>query len=88
MQETTYYFGWCTWINSDELHRYWPEAKIIQKGYATNYSVKWMDASKRGDRGWCHLDNDVDSWGEVCEGIICEVPAKYYGCLLYTSRCV
>lgn len=78
-EEMTYYFGWCTWMNSDELHRYWPEAKIIGKGYADNYRVLWMDASGRGDRGWCHLDNDTKSWGHVCEGIIAEVPKRYYG---------
>ena len=28
-----YYFGYCTWLNPPELHRYFPEAKVVTKGY-------------------------------------------------------
>lgn len=73
-----YYFGWCTWMNPDELHRYWPEARIVTSGYVDNFAMEWRDASCRGDRGWCHLDNTPNSWGKRCLGIIVEIPAELY----------
>lgn len=79
MKDYCYYFCWCTWMFSDELHRYWPEAEIVCKGYLANHKVLWMDASGRGDRGWCHLDNGTQSWGNTVEGTIAKVPMKYYG---------
>ena len=78
MKDYCYYFCWCTWMFSDELHRYWPEAEIVCKGYLANHKVLWMDASGRGDRGWCHLDNGTQSWGNTVEGTIAKVPMKYY----------
>ncbi len=74
----TYYFGWCTWMNPEELHRYWPEARIITKGYVDNWRVEWCSASGRTDRGWCHLDNTPKSWGNRCLGIIVEAPEGCY----------
>lgn len=76
---TCYYFGWCTWMYSGELHRYWPDAKIVRKGHVNNWSVQWKDAGGRGDRGWCHLDNLQRSWGKRTLGIIVEIPEFIYG---------
>ncbi|NUB02210.1 gamma-glutamylcyclotransferase [Azospirillum melinis] len=73
-----YYFGYCTWLNPPELHRYFPEAKVVAKGYVANHKLEFHAAAGRADRGWCHLSNTGRAWGNNALGIVVEHPDHHF----------
>ena len=73
-----HYFAYCTWLNDPELRRYFPEAKLVTKGYAANHRLQFHAAGERTDRGWCHFNSAADAWGNKCLGVVFEHPEKHF----------
>lgn len=73
-----FYFGYCTWLHSKELKRYMPEGVIVTKGYIANHRLQFHAAAGRKDRGWCHLANVGDAWGNKVLGIIVRHDPKHF----------
>lgn len=65
-----YYFAYCTWLDDAEIKRYWPEAKMVTKGFAANHQLKFHAAGDRKDRGWCHFDNSAAAAGQKALGVV------------------
>src|SRR6187397_226481 len=72
------YFGYCTWLHDVELRRYFPEHRIVTTGYAANHKLEFRAARGREDRGWCHLSDIGDAWGQHALGIVVEHPARHF----------
>lgn len=73
-----YYFGYCTWLHSPEIKRFFPQYRIVTKGYAANRKLEFRTAGSRHDRGWCHLADIGEAWGVNCLGIVVEHPPEYF----------
>lgn len=67
-----YYFGYCTFLNPVEMKRFFPNGKIVSKGYVQNCSIAFCASGERTDRGWCHLDLTPSAWGKRALGIVIE----------------
>ena len=72
-----YYFGYCTWLDEPELHKYFPEATLVARAQANNHRVEFRAAGQRTDRGWCHLANGPDAYGAVTMGLVYEVADEH-----------
>jgi hypothetical protein len=68
-----YYFGYCTWLDEPELHKYFPEATYVGRAVAMNHRVEFRAAGQRQDRGWCHLANGPGAHGTDTIGLVYEV---------------
>jgi len=42
-----HYFAYCTWLHDAELRRFFPEAKLLTKGYAANHRLQFHAAGER-----------------------------------------
>ena len=73
-----HYFAYCTWLHDAELRRFFPEAKLLTKGYAANHRLQFHAAGDRNDRGWCHFNGSADAWGNKCLGLVFEHPEKHF----------
>ena len=73
-----HYFAYCTWLHDAELRRFFPEAKLLTKGYAANHRLQFHAAGERTDRGWCHFNSSADAWGNKCLGLVFEHPEKHF----------
>lgn len=73
-----YYFGYCTWLHTPEIKRFFPEYRMVTRGYAANHRLEFRTAGDRRDRGWCHLADVRDAWGKKTLGIIVEHPEEYF----------
>lgn len=74
-----YYFGYCTWLNDPELHRFMPEAKPVTIATAANHRLMFHAAGERKDRGWCHLSNAAPaSWGTNAMGVVFSHDPKHF----------
>lgn len=73
-----YYFGYCTWLHSIEIKRFFPTYTIVTKGYAANHKLEFRTAGARQDRGWCHLADVHEAWGVHCQGLVFEHPDEYF----------
>lgn len=73
-----YYFAYCTWLNPQELARYFPQASFVTKGHAANHRLQFHAADQRSDRGWCHFNSSADAWGNNCLGIVFEHPEHHF----------
>ncbi|MDG4719623.1 MULTISPECIES: gamma-glutamylcyclotransferase [Thalassospira] len=73
-----HYFGYCTWLDDAELRRFMPNAKMVTKGYAANHRLEFHAAADRTDRGWCHLADTRDAWGNNALGVIFEHEGHHF----------
>src|SRR5258706_9844536 len=73
-----HYFAYCTWLHDVELRRYFPEARLVTRGYAANHRLQFHAAGQRTDRGWCHFNSAGDAWGNRCLGLVYEHPEKHF----------
>jgi len=71
---SSYYFGYCTWLNEPELRRFLPTATLVTKARAANHQIQFRAAGGRTDRGWCHLENGPGARGFDTLGLVYEVP--------------
>ncbi|MEZ0168065.1 gamma-glutamylcyclotransferase family protein [Microvirga sp. TS319] len=73
-----YYFGYCTWLDDPELRRFMPQAELVTKGYATNHKLRFHAAADRTDRGWCHLSDTPDAYGNRALGVVFKHDPKHF----------
>lgn len=73
-----HYFGYCTWLDDAELRRFFPEARLVTKGYAANHRIEFHAAGTRNDRGWCHFNSNAAAWGNRCQGVVFEHDERHF----------
>jgi hypothetical protein len=65
-----FYFAYCTYMDETELRRYAPTAFFVTKARAINHKAEFRAVKGRKDRGWCHLSDTGDAYGEVVYGLV------------------
>ncbi len=73
-----HYFGYCTWLHSLELKRYMPDGVVVTKAHAANRRLEFRTAGERRDRGWCHLSDIGDAWGNSVLGLVVRHPDEHF----------
>jgi hypothetical protein len=73
-----FYFGYCTWLDPVEVKRFMPEASAVTKGRVVNHALAFHAAAARTDRGWCHLSNTGEAWGQHALGVVFTHDPKHF----------